>query len=49
MYDTKEEIALIIEKEKQFSLDFFIPRYHAQMEIWTPTVGGDSVHLKCDN
>ena len=29
MYDTEEEIALIIEKEKQFSLDFFIPRYHA--------------------
>ena len=19
------------------------------MEIWTPKVGGDSVHLKCDN
>ena len=28
MYDTEEKIALIIEKEKQFSFDFFIPGYH---------------------
>ena len=28
MYDTEEEIALIIEKKKQFSFDFFIPVYH---------------------
>lgn len=45
----KKEIALIIEKENQFSFGSFVWGYDAYMEIWTPNIRGDSFYLKCEN
>ena len=44
-----EEISLVIQKEKQFSIDSFIRGYHAYIEKWTAKVGDGSVCLKCED
>lgn len=47
--NNKKEIALIIEKENQFSFGSFVWGYDAYTEIWTPNIRGDSFYLKCEN
>ena len=41
-----QEIQLILIKQKQYDLDFFVQRYHAYMDIWTPKVGDENFCLK---
>ena len=42
---------MIIEKEKQFSFNFYIQGYHTCMEIWLPKVVDDNLYLnlKCED
>ena len=42
---------MILEKEKQFSFNFYIQGYHTCMEIWLPKVVDDNLYLnlKCED
>ena len=47
--DFDQEIELILIKQKQYDLDFFVRGYHAYMDIWTPKVSDENVCLKSEN
>ena len=41
-----EKINIIAEKDHQFSFNFFVRRYPAYMDVWTPNVGDENLYLE---
>ena len=41
-----EKINIIVEKDHQFSFDFFVRGYHAYMDMWTTNVGDENLYLE---
>ena len=37
---------MTVEKDHQFSIDFFVRGYHAYMDVWTPNIGDGNLHLE---
>ena len=44
-----QEIELILIKQKQYDLDFFVRGYHVYIDIWIPKVGDENFCLKSEN
>ena len=44
-----QEIKLILIKQKQYDLDFFVRVHNANMDLWTPKVGDENFCLKSEN
>ena len=44
-----EKINIIVEKIHQFSLNFFVRRYHAYKDVWTPNIGDENLYLESED
>ena len=41
-----EKINIIVEKIHQFSFNFFVRRYNAYKDVWTPNIGDENLYLE---
>ena len=41
-----EKINIIVEKNHQFSFNFFPRGYHAYMDVWTSNVGDENLYVE---
>ena len=44
-----EKINIIVEKIHQFSFNFFVRRYHAYKDVWTPNIGDENLYLESED